>query len=170
MTTWRSCDGWSQLLPFAPSRAGSWLAAGKLGPPTSDARLILCKVVTLDWFLQFRHLFLRFLARKLFQFWISTFKGRNNPAAMPHLANPLATAEQLYRRGSFNAPPSDLQDAIFFSAQVLTQAAGLLLELPQCVTARSNVILARYWLIDSPLAHEFSVSVLKPVCSVHRAS
>lgn len=76
---------------------------------------------------------------------------------MAHLTNPLATAEQLYRRSTFSSLPQDLQEAVFFATQCLTQAAGLLLELPQSVTAQANVILARYWLVDSPMAHEFSV-------------
>ncbi|KAK7413712.1 hypothetical protein QQX98_007427 [Neonectria punicea] len=76
---------------------------------------------------------------------------------MSHLINPLATALQLYHRSSFSSLPQDLQDAIFIASQCLTQAAGLLLELPQSVTAQANVILARYWLIDSPMANEFSV-------------
>ncbi len=77
---------------------------------------------------------------------------------MAHLTNPLATAEQLYRRATFSSLPQDLQEAVFFATQCLTQAAGLLLELPQSVTAQANVVLARYWLVDSPMAHEFSVS------------
>jgi cyclin L len=76
---------------------------------------------------------------------------------MAHMTNPLATAEQLYRRSSFSSLPTDLQDAIFFATQCLTQAAGILLELPQSVTAQANIILARYWMIDSPMTHEFSV-------------
>lgn len=76
---------------------------------------------------------------------------------MAHLVNPLATPSQLYHRSSFSALPQDLQEAVFITTQCLTQAAGLLLELPQSVTAHASVILARYWLIDSPLAHEFSV-------------
>ncbi|KAI1179395.1 cyclin [Nemania sp. FL0916] len=76
---------------------------------------------------------------------------------MAHMTNPLATVDQLYRRASsFGALPSDLQDAIFFATQSLTQAAGLLLRLPQSVTAQAGVVLARYWLEDSILAHEFS--------------
>jgi hypothetical protein len=75
-----------------------------------------------------------------------------------HLTNPLATVDQLYRRTfAFGALPSDLQDAIFFSTQRLTQAAGLLLRLPQSVTAQASVVLARYWLGDELLANEFSV-------------
>ncbi|KAI1755561.1 cyclin [Xylaria castorea] len=76
---------------------------------------------------------------------------------MAHMTNPLATVGQLYRRtSSFDALPSDLQDAIFFATQSLTQAAGLLLRLPQSVTAQASVVLARYWLEDSLLADEFS--------------
>ncbi|KOS18352.1 putative cyclin-L1-like protein [Escovopsis weberi] len=72
------------------------------------------------------------------------------------LANPLATAEQLYSRTSLSSTPQDLQESVFIATQCLTQAAGRLLELPQSVTARANVILARYWLLESPMAHEFS--------------
>ncbi|KAI1430383.1 cyclin [Xylaria sp. FL1777] len=76
---------------------------------------------------------------------------------MAHMTNPLATVDQLYRRtSSFSALPSDLQDAIFFATQTLTQAAGLLLRLPQSVTAQANVVLARYWLEEPLLADEFS--------------
>ncbi|KAI1658481.1 cyclin-like protein [Daldinia decipiens] len=75
---------------------------------------------------------------------------------MTHMTNPLATVDQLYQRTSFSALPSDLQDAIFFATQRLTQAAGILLRLPQSVTAQANVVLARYWLVESPLSYEFS--------------
>lgn len=77
---------------------------------------------------------------------------------MAHLINALATPEQLYRRSTFASLPLDLQETVFFATQCLTQAAGLLLELPQSVTAQANVILARYWLVESPTAYEFSVS------------
>ena len=86
---------------------------------------------------------------------------------MAHLTNPLATASQLYNRSSFSNLPQDLLESIVITTQCLTQAAGHLLELPQSVTAQANVILARYWLVDSPMAHEFSVclSCLNPHCS-----
>ena len=77
---------------------------------------------------------------------------------MSHITNPLATVEQLYSRSTLNALPQDLQDAIFLSMQSLTQAAGLLLRLPQSVTAQANVVLARYWVtISWPFIDEFSV-------------
>ncbi|KAI1377510.1 cyclin-like protein [Hypoxylon crocopeplum] len=75
---------------------------------------------------------------------------------MAHMTNPLATVDQLYRRSSFGALPTDLQDIVFFATQTLTQAAGVLLRIPQSVTAQACVILARYWLIESPLSYEFS--------------
>ncbi|KAI2469356.1 cyclin-like protein [Annulohypoxylon bovei var. microspora] len=75
---------------------------------------------------------------------------------MAHMTNPLATPGQLYQRTSFSALPSDLQDIIFFATQVLTQAAGVLLRTPQSVAAQAGVVLARYWLVVSPLSHEFS--------------
>lgn len=81
---------------------------------------------------------------------------------MAHMTNPLATVDQLYQRNSFGALPLDLQDVVFFATQALTQAAGLLLRLPQSVTACANVVLARYWLTESPLLYEFSVSSLTP--------
>ncbi|KAI1763728.1 cyclin-like protein [Hypoxylon sp. FL1150] len=75
---------------------------------------------------------------------------------MAHMSNPLATVEQLYQRTSFSALPSDLQDIIYYEAQRLTQAAGILLRIPQSVTAQANVVLARFWLAESPLSYEFS--------------
>ncbi|KAI1397132.1 cyclin-like protein [Hypoxylon fuscum] len=76
--------------------------------------------------------------------------------SMAHMTNTLATVDQLYQRTSFSALPSDLQDIIFFATQCLTQAAGVLLRIPQSVTAQANVVLARYWLVESPLSREFS--------------
>ncbi|KAK8033321.1 cyclin domain-containing protein [Apiospora marii] len=76
---------------------------------------------------------------------------------MSHMTNSLATVEQLYGRSTLNALPQDLQDTIFFATQSLTQAAGLLLRLPQSVTAQANVVLARYWVtISWPFVDEFS--------------
>ncbi|KAK7956155.1 uncharacterized protein PG986_005377 [Apiospora aurea] len=76
---------------------------------------------------------------------------------MSHMTNPLATVEQLYGRSTLNALPQDLQDTIFLAMQSLTQAGGLLLRLPQSVTAQANVVLARYWAtISWPFVDEFS--------------
>ncbi|PTB70783.1 hypothetical protein BBK36DRAFT_1165284 [Trichoderma citrinoviride] len=75
---------------------------------------------------------------------------------MSLLANPLATPSQLYHRASLSSLPRELDEAVFFATQCLTQAAGRLLQLPQSVTAQANVLLARFWLTESPMAHEFS--------------
>jgi cyclin L len=74
------------------------------------------------------------------------------------LSNPLATPEQLAGRIRLSGLPPELLDSVFIATQMLTQAAGLLLEQPQSVTAQANVLIARYWLVESPLEHEFCVS------------
>lgn len=79
---------------------------------------------------------------------------------MSHLTNPLATASQLHAYANFSSLPLDLQEAVFIATQCLTQAAGVLLEIPQSITAKANVILARYWLVDPPMANEFSVGTI----------
>ncbi|RDW77795.1 hypothetical protein BP6252_05848 [Coleophoma cylindrospora] len=75
---------------------------------------------------------------------------------MSHLSNPLASAAQLFSRTSDNALPIELQDSIRFYTARLTQAAGILLRLPQDITAQANVLLHRYWLMDDLMQHEFS--------------
>lgn len=76
---------------------------------------------------------------------------------MSYLYNPLATAQQLYQITSNNRLPAELQDSIRFHTARLTQAAGILLRLPQDITAQSNVLLYRYWLVDDLMQYEFSV-------------
>ncbi|EFX05583.1 cyclin domain containing protein [Grosmannia clavigera kw1407] len=69
---------------------------------------------------------------------------------MSHITNPLASSAQLVRcqtRMAALGQPAELLDVVFFAVQCLTQAAGLLLELPQSTTARACVVLARYWLV-----------------------
>lgn len=62
------------------------------------------------------------------------------------LSNPLATAEQLSSSGSqLDGVPADLEASIRFAGARLTQAAGILLRLPQDVIAQSLVIFARFW-------------------------
>ncbi|KAF4624617.1 hypothetical protein G7Y89_g13553 [Cudoniella acicularis] len=75
---------------------------------------------------------------------------------MSHLSNPLATAEQLYKNASIGSLPVELQDSIRFYTARLTQAAGILLRLPQDITAQANVLLFRYWLVDDLVQHELS--------------
>ena len=78
---------------------------------------------------------------------------------MSHLTNCLVTAEQLYQKTSAYALPIELQDSIRFYTGRLTQAAGILLRLPQDITAQANVLLFRYWVVDDLMQHEFSVSI-----------
>jgi hypothetical protein len=62
------------------------------------------------------------------------------------LANPLATVSQLETSGSqLDRIPADLEDSIRFAGARLTQAAGILLRLPQEVTAQAIVVFTRFW-------------------------
>ncbi|TGO25837.1 hypothetical protein BPAE_0071g00080 [Botrytis paeoniae] len=102
--------------------------------------------------------------RKRLQFLASKPQRRRNlhfliclqPATMSHLYNPLATAQQLYQNTSNNRLPAELQDSIRFYTARLTQAAGILLGLPQDITAQANVLLYRYWLVDDLMQYEYS--------------
>ncbi|RMZ71654.1 cyclin domain-containing [Pyrenophora seminiperda CCB06] len=63
------------------------------------------------------------------------------------LANPLATVAQLETSGSqLDGIPPDLEDSIRFAGARLTQAAGILLRLPQEVIAQAIVVFMRFWL------------------------
>lgn len=77
---------------------------------------------------------------------------------MSHLWNPLATAQQLEASNADNALPGELQDSIRYSTAKLTQAAGILLRLPQDITAQAVVMLMRFWAVEKLMQYEFSVS------------
>jgi hypothetical protein len=77
--------------------------------------------------------------------------------AMSHLWNPLAVARQLEERVSENGLPSALQDSIRYYTVRLTQAAGILLQLPQAIVAQALITLYRFWVAENLMAHEFSV-------------
>ncbi|KAI4664635.1 uncharacterized protein J4E79_002933 [Alternaria viburni] len=63
------------------------------------------------------------------------------------LANPLATVAQLETSGSqLDGIPPTLEDSVRFAGARLTQAAGILLRLPQEVIAQAIVIFMRFWL------------------------
>lgn len=63
------------------------------------------------------------------------------------LANPLATVAQLETSGSqLDGISPDLEDSIRFAGARLTQAAGILLRLPQEVIAQAVVVFMRFWL------------------------
>jgi len=84
---------------------------------------------------------------------------RSKNVTMLHMLNPLVTAEQLAKRITSGPLPSELNDIILYQLQCLTQAAGVLLELPQSVTAQANVVIARYWMVAEPLEYEFNVRI-----------
>lgn len=67
--------------------------------------------------------------------------------ATSFLVNPLASVAQLEASGSqLDGIPVDLERSIRFAAAKLTQAAGVLLRLPQDVIAQAIVVLTRFWL------------------------
>jgi hypothetical protein len=63
------------------------------------------------------------------------------------LANQLATVAQLETSGSqLDGIPQDLEDSIRFAGARLTQAAGVLLRLPQETIAQAIVVFFRFWI------------------------
>ncbi|OJD39767.1 cyclin domain-containing protein [Diplodia corticola] len=69
------------------------------------------------------------------------------PQHPSHLSNPLATPAQLAQSGSqLDGVPTDLEDSIRFAGQRLTQAAGILLRLPQDIVAQAIVVFTRFWI------------------------
>jgi hypothetical protein len=83
---------------------------------------------------------------------------------MSHLSNPLASVQQLINASSGNALTAELQDSIRYSTARLTQAAGVLLRLPQSIAAQAIVTLYRHWLVDDIMRFEFSVCNSSRVC------
>jgi hypothetical protein len=62
------------------------------------------------------------------------------------LANPLATVAQLETSGSqLDRISPDLEDSIRYAGAQLTQAAGVLLRLPQEVIAQAIIVFTRFW-------------------------
>ncbi|KAF9697413.1 hypothetical protein EKO04_004817 [Ascochyta lentis] len=62
------------------------------------------------------------------------------------LANPLATTAQLETSGSqLDGIPPDLEVSIRYAGAQLTQAAGVLLRLPQEVIAQAIIVFMRFW-------------------------
>jgi hypothetical protein len=79
---------------------------------------------------------------------------------MAHLWNSLATAQQIEDRNTDNGLPAELQDSIRYYTSRLTQAAGILLRLPQGITAQAVVILQRFFVAENFMKYEFSVCYL----------
>ncbi|KAH6616554.1 cyclin-like protein [Boeremia exigua] len=62
------------------------------------------------------------------------------------LSNPLATVAQLETSGSqLDGIPPDLEDSVRYAGARLTQAAGILLRLPQEVIAQAMIVFMRFW-------------------------
>ena len=63
------------------------------------------------------------------------------------LSNPLATVDQLSTSSSqLDGVPPDLESSLRFAGAQLTQAAGILLRLPQEIIAQAIVIFQRFYL------------------------
>lgn len=65
--------------------------------------------------------------------------------SLEHLTNPLVTAEQLYSLQDDDRSGSENGQSLRYAQALLTQAAGVLLRLPQEVVATSLVLLQRFW-------------------------
>ena len=62
------------------------------------------------------------------------------------LSNPLVTPEQLSNSSSqLDGVPPDLETSIRYTGALLTQAAGILLRLPQEIIGRAIVIFTRFY-------------------------
>lgn len=62
------------------------------------------------------------------------------------LTNLLVTAEQLSSSGSqLDGVPADLENSLRYAGVMLTQAAGILLRLPQEIIAQAIVIFQRFY-------------------------
>jgi len=84
---------------------------------------------------------------------------------LSHLANPLATAEQLSSSGSqLDGIPEDLETSMLFGGARLTQMAGTLLRLPQDIVAQAIVIFMRFWTgAEGGSLREYAVKALKTI-------
>jgi len=62
------------------------------------------------------------------------------------LSNPLVTVDQLSTSSSqLDGVPADLESSIRFAGAQLTQAAGILLRLPQEIVSRAIVVFYRFY-------------------------
>lgn len=80
------------------------------------------------------------------------------------LANPLVTVAQLESSGSqLDGIPQDLEDSVRYAGAGLTQAAGVLLRLPQEVIAQAVVVFMRFWVgTEGGSLAEFGAGVSSP--------
>ena len=62
------------------------------------------------------------------------------------LSNPLATVEQLSNSASLlDGVPADLERSLRYHGAIITQAAGILLQLPQDIIAQAVVTFTRFY-------------------------
>src|SRR5579862_2858831 len=81
-------------------------------------------------------------------------------APVSHLSNPLATPLQLSNSSSqADGIPVDLETSIRFAGARLTQAAGVLLRLPQDVVAQAIVLYSRFWVAEGGSLRVFGAKV-----------
>lgn len=80
---------------------------------------------------------------------------------LSHLANLLATIEQLESSGSqLDGVPANLERSLIFAGARLTQLAGILLRLPQDIIAQTIVVFTRFWIgPEGGSLREYSVKV-----------
>lgn len=84
------------------------------------------------------------------------------------LSNPLSTPEQLLKSSSqLDGIPVDLESSIRFAGAQLTQAAGILLRLPQEIVAQAIVVFLRFY--TGPEGGSFRINAAK-VCFRHSVS
>ncbi|KAL9092585.1 MAG: hypothetical protein Q9165_004389 [Trypethelium subeluteriae] len=77
---------------------------------------------------------------------------------LSHLANPLATPDQLATSASqLDGIPSDLEVSLRYAGARLTQIAGILLRLPQDIIAQAVVIFSRFWVGEGGSLLEFGI-------------
>ena len=68
------------------------------------------------------------------------------PEQLLSLSNPLVTIDQLSTSSSqLDGVPADLESSLRFAGAQLTQAAGILLRLPQEIIAQAIVIFYRFY-------------------------
>jgi hypothetical protein len=65
---------------------------------------------------------------------------------LSRLSNPLVTSEQLLNSSSqLDGVPADLEASVRYAGAQWTQAAGILLDLPQDLAAQAVVLFTRFW-------------------------
>jgi cyclin L len=91
--------------------------------------------------------------------------------SLEHLANPLVTAEQLHSLHEDDRSRVENGQSSRYAQAILSQAAGILLRLPQEVIATSLVLLQRFWVEGHGQGHataDLKVSEILVSLRAHR--